>query len=225
MTGKEIQKKEMNTIIPSNQIDAFSNFTDMARKMKDEPVFEPRCKLCKSEHRAEAEKEYERVKNYAAVHRFLVSQKHMDISEPAVKVHLREHYGKEVRIQQLKEYAEDLNNNWLKVHQSTEEKLTHYLALIDMRIHTLAAVTDKTDPDAMRKTNDSIAKLIEQACKIEERLQKMRESTQPVNILIDKFKNIILVQSENIKSAEARSVLTAILDAVQKEIEEVDVNV
>lgn len=221
MVEKGIQKKNKATDI--ERPNDFESFVDMAGKMSDTPVCEPRCKLCNSKFRLEAEQEWDRVKNFAAVYRILKNHGE-DISEAAVRCHLRDHYAKDVRTRQLKEYAVDLSENWLKINQSTEEKLLGYLALIDQRIHTLAAATDKNDPCDMRKTNDSIAKLIEQACKVEERLQKMKEANAPANILIDKFKNIILVQVENIKSTEAKQALMQVLDAVQNEVGEVELN-
>jgi len=212
--SKEIQKKE-----EVNGVEPLVKYVD---NLSGKPVHNPRCKLCNSEFRNEAEELWDRMGNLTAVHKMLTS-KGEDIHKSSVRNHLMNHFAQPFREERLKEYTEDVKA-WSEMEQSKEERLASYLVLIDRQIHKLNSMTDESSTDAMRKTSDIVVKLMEEAAKIEDRLEKHRQRMEPIQIFVQKFRDTMMVHLEKMDSEDGRVALVEILDTVEKEASEIIVN-
>jgi chemotaxis signal transduction protein len=77
----------------------------------------------------------------------------------------------------------------------------------------------KTNGEDMRKGNENLVKLIDQAVKIQERIKAMRQDNEPVKILVEKLNNVMTIKWNDAKSPEAKQAIKEILDVVVKEME------
>lgn len=216
LTMNEIVKKNNSLATKS---EGFQSITQLANSLPVEAMTEPRCKLCNHELRAEAEAMWDKLHNYNAIHRWLTNEKKVEISEPAVKHHLRDHYAKNMRDMQIAEYAKNFKDYWANLHQNEEDSLKEQIALLNKQVYETLALTDQNDISEVRKTNDSVTKLMDLIGKKQERLETMKKVASPARILVEKFRNIILIRAENIQSNEAKEVLVGILTDLEKDVE------
>lgn len=196
------------------KLDGLFKITD---DLKGDPICKSNCKLCNSNYRAEAEEKYLATRNPYAVHKMLVA-KGESINYNSVRNHLEKHFMKPLLELRMKDYAEDLGG-WLNTHQTKEQRLEGYLSLIDRQIHLINANTEETNSEQMRKNTDAVVKLMNEATKIEEILEKHRAGMQPIMIFIERFRETIRIQLLELESAEARMALVSILESIEKDVE------
>lgn len=211
---KQIKNNNINIVPVEHKLENLFKITD---KLTGDVICKSNCKLCNSKHRDDAEAKFMASGNYFSVYKYLdnIGEK---ISPNAVRNHLENHFMKPLLELRMKDYAEDLKS-WLNGYQTKEQRLEGYLALIDRQIHLLNASTNNTNADQMRKNSDSVVKLMKEATNIEEVLEKYKEGMQPIMIFIERFRDIIRDQLQNIESTEARMALIQVLESVEKDAE------
>lgn len=216
---KNIVQTNPSEIAVVTQTPGYNNFTEFAEKvLTAEEVFKSNCKLCNSKCRREAEDKYVKTINFSHVHRWLQDQGEQ-ISFHAVRNHLTNHFRRPELETRLKEYAEDIGA-WSKIRQDRQERHMEHIAILSRRMHMLEAMTDNNEPEAQRKTAETVAKIIEQIGKEEERIEDMKQEESPIRILFYRFEDIIKTKVENISSPEARVALLDILESIAKLVEE-----
>ena len=198
----------------------FENFDQFAQSLKNLPIVKTNCKLCTHRLRQEAEELFARDTNLLKVHRYLL-EKGVDISYPACRNHLMNHYRQIDIEDRLKDYAANIRT-WSQIQQDKQERSKHYISILNRRIHLMEAATNDTDPAEMRKTAEMVVKLIDQIGKEEERLQKLKIDESPVTILMYKFEEIIKVRVEGITSPEVKSILLEILEELSRTVKEIE---
>lgn len=198
----------------------FENFDKFAQSLIAEPIVRSNCKLCTHRLRREVEEMFARDPNYLKMHRFLL-EKGVDISYVATRRHLANHYKQQETEEMIKDYAESIKT-WSKIQQEQEDRIKHYIAILNRRVHLLEAVTSDSDPAEMRKTAEAVIKLMDQIGKEEERLEKLKIGESPVTILMYKFEEIIKIRVEGVTSPEVKSILLEILEELSRTVKEID---
>ena len=94
--------KEVNDLTDENHL---ADEDDFCPHESDDIIKSARCKLCNSKYREEAEALYEKTGKPRNVWRFLTEERNEDISEPAVRSHLCNHYIKYKHNVQAKDYT------------------------------------------------------------------------------------------------------------------------
>ena len=94
-----------------------------------------------------------------------------------------------------------------------------YSSLLDQQIHLLASAINYINADEMRKSHETIIKLIDQAVKVQERIKAMQEDNEPVKILVERLNNVMMIKWNDAKSPEAKQAIKEILDVIVKEVE------
>jgi len=209
---KDIIIKEEEQIAPCKSIIGVADDLDSQKAITNST-----CKLCNSTYREEAEDIYEKTNSLAAVHSYL-KKNNEKISQSACRRHIQNHYLKPELNAKLKDYATDLKD-WAKHQSTTEERFISHLTLLERDIHLINATTDENNVESLRKSADSIVKLMDQAGKIEERLKKYRDRFEPMEVFVQRFQVAIMSYMEKLESEEARHALVEILGIVEKELE------
>jgi hypothetical protein len=217
---KNIQKAEINALLKDTR--EYSSIVDYAKDLTCHPILKTNCKLCNSIYRIEAEEMFADGKNPHQVYKWLKSKKE-DISDKAVHNHYVEHYLKPIIETRIKTYAENLEN-YSKIKMQDEDRLRLYSSLLDQQIHMLASAIHQTNPEEMRKSHETLIKLIDQATKVQERINNLQSENEPVKILIERLNNVMTIKWNDAKSPEAKQAIQDILDVVVKETEILNVN-
>lgn len=205
------QVKPAELVVAEQPADTYGSFVEYANKeLKTEIVCKTNCKLCNSKYRKDAEEKYARTGNMLNVHRFLQDSGE-DISYQAVRNHLLIHYRRPELEERLREYAEDIHS-WSKIRQEKEVIHREHIAILQRRIRLLEATTDDTNPEAQRKTAETVAKLIDQIGKEQERLEALKGDESSIKVLFLKFEDMVKVKLENMTSPEARVALVDLLE-------------
>lgn len=199
---------ELAVVQPQSE---YNNFVEYANKeLTCEIICKTNCKLCISPHRTSAEEEYAKSANILKVHRRLADDGEQ-ISYNAVRNHLLVHYRRPELEERLRDYANDIHS-WSKIRQEKEEMHRGHISILQRRIMLIEAMTDDMNSESQRKTADSVAKLIDQIGKEQERLEKLRNDESPIKILFLKFEDMVKIKLENMTSADARVALVDILE-------------
>lgn len=199
----------------------YTNVIDYAKDLLCQPVVKSNCKLCNSIYRVEAEEMFADGKSPFYVYKWLKSKKE-EISDKAVHNHFVQHYHKPMMQAKLKAYAENLED-YSRIKMEEEDRLKLYATLLDQQIHTIGAMLSTHNMDDMRKSTDSLIKLVDQAVKIQERIRSLQADAEPVKILVERLENVMTIKWQDAKSAEAKQTIKDIMEVIVKEVEAVNV--
>jgi hypothetical protein len=181
------------------------NIQKYAENKVSSVVIKSNCKLCNSEYRSEAEDLYLETNNISSVFRMLKS-KNEDISIPSIRSHLKNHFVDQQQQEKIRDYAADIVK-WKEMQANKEERLKTYLAILEKRIFQIAAfVDDRTDIESI-KTTETLAKLVDQASKIQSQLDEENMRVEPAKVVIKKLQEIIEIRVKTSKSAELKNTL------------------
>ena len=179
-------------------------------------IIKSNCKLCNSEYRSKAEDLYLETSNISSVFRMLKS-KDEDISIPAIRSHLKNHFIDQQQQEKIKDYAADIVK-WKEMQASKEERLKTYLAILEKRIFQIAAsIDDRTDVESI-KTTETLAKLVDQAAKIQFQLDEENMRVEPAKVVIRKLQEIIEIRVKTSKSVELKNTLIDLVSDLQGNI-------
>jgi len=178
------------------------------------------CKFCQSEFRAEAEKEYEaRGRNILLVQKFLVN-KGEEITYPAVRNHLLNHYLEQEKNIKLKEYAQDLTL-WVGITKNRRQAMVERIAILNKEMTTIAAETQGLSLDERRKSADSLKKLSDTIGILEDKISEVDNIMQPVEIVIQNLSNIVAEKIKSVKSAETKEALLDVLTQLSHSVSDI----
>ncbi len=195
---------------------ALKNINSITKQKADTVIIKSNCKLCNSAFRQDAEEIYGHEKNLTSVHRMLKSNNE-DISIPAIRSHMLNHFIDANRHEKMREYVEDLAK-WKDISASKSERLQTYLSILEKRIFQIAsAVEDRTDPESMKQT-EVLNKLIDQANTIQVALSEENGRIEPARIVIKKLQEIIEIRVRSSKSPELKNVLIDLVSDLQGNI-------
>lgn len=197
----------------------YTGIIDYAKDLTCTPVMKSNCKLCNSIYRKEAEEFFADGKNPHFVYKWLKT-KNEEISDKAVHNHFIQHYQKPYIESRIKAYAENLED-YSRIKMAEEDRLNLYAVILDQQIHVLGSAISQTNYDEMRKSNETLIKLIDQAVKLQEKIKSMREDNEPVKILVERLNNVMTIKWNDAKSPEAKQAIQEILEVVVKEMETV----
>ncbi len=210
---EEISSKEPSKSI----VQAEKNYSDVinfARDLPEDPIMKTNCKLCNSIYRAEAENMFTEGKSAYFIFKYLKS-KGEDISDRAVHNHFEAHYKRSVSARKLKYYAENLEE-YAKIRVSQEKRLELYSILLDKQVHELASSMDSTKVEDLRKNQETLIKIIDQAVKVQEKIQQLREQEEPVKIVIEKINSVLTLKFNEAKDPEVRKVIKEIVNMISE---------
>jgi hypothetical protein len=179
-------------------------------------IVKKNCKLCNSSHRHEAESLYVETNNISSVYRFLKS-KQEEVSVPAIRAHLLNHFVDHQRQEKIQQYAEDIIK-WKQIEASKTERLSTYLAIIEKRIFELAAVSDQKIDSESVKITDTIAKLITQASDIQSKIDEEHKKLEPAKIILKKLKEIVEIKVKSSKTQDVKNVLVELVSDLQESL-------
>jgi hypothetical protein len=216
----EKDEKSTNDIILKNDKE-YNSIIEYAKDLACNPVVKSNCKLCNSIYRVEAEEMFAEGKSAYYVYKWLKNKKE-EISDKAVHNHFVQHYQKPMIEARIKSYAENLKD-YSRIKMQEEERLNLYASLLDMQIHTLASCINGINQDEMRRTHDTLIKLIDQAVKIQERIRLLQQDAEPVKILVERLENVMTIKWNDAKSSETKQAIQEIIDVIAKEMEAVNV--
>jgi hypothetical protein len=192
------------------------NIQKYAENKVSSVVIKSNCKLCNSEYRSEAEDLYLETNNISSVFRMLKS-KNEDISIPSIRSHLKNHFVDQQQQEKIRDYAADIVK-WKEMQANKEERLKTYLAILEKRIFQIAAfVDDRTDIESI-KTTETLAKLVDQASKIQSQLDEENMRVEPAKVVIKKLQEIIEIRVKTSKSAELKNTLIDLVSDLQGNI-------
>lgn len=195
----------------------YSNFIEFGKSQSCEPIVKSNCKLCNSIYRQEVEDMFLDGKSSFSVYKWLRA-KNEDISSKAVHNHFIQHYQKPVLAERIKDYASNLEE-YQKIQVNDEEQMNLYSTLLDQQIHVLASSISKTNPEEMRKGQETLIKLVDQAVKLKERAKAMRQDNEPIKILIQHLNNVMAAKYSEAKTAESRQIMGEFIEIIVKETE------
>lgn len=170
------------------------------------------CKLCNSEYRDEAEKEYERSNNYKRVFNFL-KEKGDQISYPCVRNHLIFHYGATENKKLLQEYANDVNQ-WLDLQGNPEETIRRRIAIMERRLVLLDAGSESLGLSEQRKNTELVKKLCDTILSHESKLEEYNQQLEPFRQVIETFTSIVNAEAKEIEDKELKQQLVKILNKI-----------
>lgn len=192
------------------------NIQKYAENKVSSVIIKSNCKLCNSEYRSQAEDLYLETSNISSVFRMLKS-KDEDISIPAIRSHLKNHFIDQQQQEKIKDYAADIVK-WKEMQASKEERLKTYLAILEKRIFQIAAsIDDRTDVESI-KTTETLAKLVDQAAKIQFQLDEENMRVEPAKVVIRKLQEIIEIRVKTSKSVELKNTLIDLVSDLQGNI-------
>jgi hypothetical protein len=206
MAGKEIQKIEENIGI-----------IGIEHLAKDLIVNKSNCKFCQSKIRREAEEEYEKTKNIKKVYDFFTSHGE-STTYLSVRNHIQLHYLKQEKILKLKEYADDIKE-WASIKRTRQQQLMERINMLRREMCLIASETDDTlDINERRSSAMIIYKLSDSITSLEDKIEEMNKEMEPVEIIIERIKNIINIKVNNMNDAKVKQALTEVLHDLSRDV-------
>jgi hypothetical protein len=200
----------------------YKNIIEYAKDINSnsEPVIKSNCKLCNSVNRQEAEEMFAQGKSSFSIYKWLKT-KGESISDRAVHNHLIEHYQNIAIQDKIKIYADNLQD-YSKIRASEEEKIRLYSILLDRQIHILASQISPNNNEETRKSNENLIKLVDQAIKLQERINNIRSQNEPLRVFIEKINNALQIKYDSCSSEEMKKAINEMIEIVVHEMKVIE---
>jgi hypothetical protein len=78
----------------------------------------------------------------------------------------------------------------------------------------LASSLDDANPAHNAKQHETLIKLMQQAVALEEQIKAIRDESKPIEVFVEKFKNVVILKVKEAKSKEAKEAIVDILDSL-----------
>jgi len=170
------------------------------------------CKFCQSQYRVEAENDFEKTGNMKAAWRVLVEQHKEDITYPAVRNHIINHYLVIEKKIKMKEYGEQLEG-WINSERSRRWAMLERIGMLEKEMVNIAAETNGKNLDEQRKSADTMKKMCDTIMAVEDKIAEMDKTLEPAEIVVTRISDII---SNEIKSSNNNEVKRALVDIMKK---------
>jgi hypothetical protein len=201
----------------------FGYFSDVVQKIYEKDVVcRPNCKFCNHPARIEAERVWEKTRNFQSVLKFFsdFNEKNIedktlpDMSFQNIKPHLLKHYEDEQRAIFVREYSEHLREivNYKINRDRMFEELSAMLSLKLMQ----AAADPRID---FNKSVDAITKLVKSLTEIWDLQAKLRGELATSDVIINKFQDAFLCVIRKESDDNVKRKLVEALDVFQEKIE------
>ena len=170
------------------------------------------CKFCQSQHRVDAELEFEKTSSIKAAFRVLTDQYKEDVTYPAVRNHIVNHYMISERKVKIKEYGDQLKG-WVNSERSRRWAMAERIAMLEREMANIASETNGKDLEEQRKSVDAMKKLCDGIMSMEDKMAEMDKTLEPVEIVVTRLSDII---SNEIKTSNNNEVKRALADIMKK---------
>lgn len=208
--NEENEENEDIAVIPYNLIDNLK-------------VTKNNCKLCKSQHREEAELYYETTPNYKTLTNWLKNDKNMDISYPAVRNHILFHFKAKEREEYLGEYAKDIVK-WRGMQENRIQSMKTRMAILNREMIIIAAETEDHNIIERRKSAETIKKIADTLLIYDNKLDDYEKELEPVKKIFNELKIIITEELKHIDNQQIKKILSNILEKLRDKIGDIMVN-
>jgi len=186
-------------------------------KISEDLIVRKGCVCCESTFRTEAEELYEKTKNIAGVHRFLLSKK-VDLAHSSVYNHFKNHYEAAKTNTNIREYAanmKEFRNKEVSGRTFLEDRKS---MLYKLMLDIVAKNEGVKDTEENRKNSETAAKLNAAICTIEDKIENLDKHMEPALLIMSSIQKICRIKSKVVDD-KGRALILDILDALDKEVE------
>jgi hypothetical protein len=206
--------EEAKTVLVKQGVSSF----DLLCQFHDEiPIVKKGCIICENLYRAEAEELYDKTKNAAAVHRFLLSKK-VDISHHSVTTHFKNHYEAVKMNNSIKEYAENMKNFKKKEVSGKAALLDRKSILFKLMLDIVSKNEGVKDSEENRKNSETAAKLNAAICVIEDKIENLEKQMEPALLIMHAIQKVCRFKSQTVDE-KGRQLILDILEGLDKEVD------
>jgi hypothetical protein len=110
----------------------------------------------------------------------------------------------------LKEYADDIGA-WAPVITERRQNILERMTILRKEMCTIVAESDGLNLEERRRSADVVNKLSGSITDLEDKIDEIDGRLEPVEIIIDKLKNIIGLKIKDINDPKTRQVLMDVL--------------
>jgi hypothetical protein len=189
----------------------FQNIT-----LKPTIVLHPKCKVCNSANRHQAEDIFQKTRNLSQTHRWL-EQQGEKLSWSCVRHHMQSHLSVSEINEKVEDYCQSMIS-WCEKERKKEQRLDALISILERRIIQIASIIDGRDDDAALKMTDTLIKLIGNILDVQSQMDDYKKVHEPVKIVIDKIQQIVQVQLSATPSQEVRKVLMNVVDVLENDL-------
>ena len=171
------------------------------------------CKLCQSAFRADAEEKFEQTNNMKAVSLFLLD-KGEKICYHSIRNHLTKHYLGSRRLDNVKEYLEEVNRFSVGKY-NRRDNLNFRINALRREFLLISTETDDMvgSVDDRRRSADILKKLSDGISGLEDKIDEIDNELTPVEVMIENLQGIL---ADKIYSTSNEEVKRAFLDLLNE---------
>lgn len=153
-------------------------------------ISHPLCKICNSDCRKEAENFYDNTPNYRALMRWLRDGHDIDISYPAVRGHIINHYKASQKYLEMEGYAIDVKK-WMAMPNERVPALKKRRAMLEREMVKLGSDNDDKQGDERRKNIELMRKLADTLLNYDTKIDELYKRMEPVTMVLTQL-NVIM---------------------------------
>lgn len=213
-----MSSRENVKIVPvnSNDYEEPGALTPYDEEDCTEIIVKKNCKLCNSEHRAEAEQTFDQYNNIKRVVEFL-KNKGEEISYPAVRNHLIWHYKNQQHAMMMQSYSEDIGK-WIDIQSNRQTFIRRQIAALDRQANVIAIQSESQKIEDRLRSAETEKKLRDSIVSYEKQLQEMEGQLAPVTLFIQQINDLIRIELKGVRTEEAKRVLANVVDKIEKQV-------
>jgi hypothetical protein len=207
------EEKKPNDMLKTDAVakDSFAKMLTCELLDSNGLIYKPKCKICNSPFRKDAEALYEKESSYAKVRDFLESMG-LSLNISAVRVHVVEHYKTADRMLSLVEYCENLEK-MVSQRRSRREDLETLVAISRLEIARISSLQTNNILSSEKERNSMLMLCMKTQRDCLDSLNKMEDSEAKAKAIQNKFLEIWKDMIANASDEQERKVL---VDALQK---------
>ena len=188
------QMTDSNDIVPTGN--SYKSLQEMALDVSDtEIIMKSNCKLCNSDHRADAETLFDKTNRFQSVVDLLANRGEK-ISFKAVKNHLEQHYIAQERRLRVRDYAVHLQD-YLKVKGDFMDDLMMCRAIIRKELMEIGSESNGLSSRDRTKNTELLTKLMGQLMLCAEQERKHKGETHLAEVMLAKLISIVDAEKLN----------------------------
>lgn len=213
MSDEEAKPPKPNDIVKSEAVakDSFAKILTCEMLDSNGLIYRPKCKICNSPFRKDAEAIYEKENNYTKVKEFLDSMG-LVLNLATVRNHVVEHYKTADRMQSLVEYCENLEK-MVGQRRSRREDLEMLVSIAKIEIARVSSLPTGHLFSQEKERSQMIAIHMKTMRDSLDSLNKMEDSEAKAKAIQNKF---LEVWKDMISSAETEEKRKVLVDALQQ---------
>jgi len=182
--------------------------------------YEPNCKLCNAECRKEAEDRYDRTPNYLALKRWLKDTYDIEISYPAVRNHIINHYKASQKYEYMEGYSKDIKK-WMSMSNDRIPALKKRRAMLEREMVGLGADIDDMKGDEKRKTIELMKKLADTLLVYDVKIDELYKRMEPVTMILTQLNVIMTDVVQKSQVEETKEAFDEVLNKLEIVIGEI----